>query len=133
LNIADVTQVVFALIRHTLEAQVSCLYASPDLMVGKELFNESQSHIILYPFYTQHCVGETWRGWGPSLVSSHPYVGRVAPRYLAFRPTSYPCKTSRMYVRCLKNCSQRRLSGPRLECIGRCKLKRYFQRWLNWM
>ncbi len=59
LNIVDITQVVFAFIRHTLEAQTSCLYANPDLTVGKELSNESQPHIILHFFYTQHCVGET--------------------------------------------------------------------------
>jgi len=28
-------------------------------------------------------VGETWRGWDPSLLSSHPYIVHVAPRYLA--------------------------------------------------
>jgi hypothetical protein len=39
-----------------------------DFMVGKELFNEIQPHIILHPFYTQHCVGKTWRGWGPNLL-----------------------------------------------------------------
>jgi len=41
LNIVDVTKLVFALIRHTFEAQIFCLYASLDLVVGKELFNES--------------------------------------------------------------------------------------------
>jgi hypothetical protein len=64
LNTTNVTQVVFALVQHTLEAQVSCLYASFNLMVGKELFNESQLHIILHLFYTQHCVGKL-EGVGP--------------------------------------------------------------------
>jgi hypothetical protein len=68
LNTFDVTQVFFALIQHTLKAQVSCLHAGPNLAIGKELFNESQSHIILHPFYIQHCVGKTWRGWGPNLL-----------------------------------------------------------------
>jgi hypothetical protein len=68
LDTVDVTQVYFAFIRHTLEAQISCLHVGPNLTVGKELFNESQSHIILHPFYIQHCVGKTWRGWGPNLL-----------------------------------------------------------------
>jgi len=68
LDTVDVTQVYFAFIRHTLEAQISCLHVGPNLTVGKEFFNESQSHIILHPFYIQHCVGKTWRGWGPNLL-----------------------------------------------------------------
>jgi hypothetical protein len=64
LNTIDVTQVAFILIRHTLEAQVSCLHVGPDLAVGKELFNENHPHIILHPFYTQHCVGENLEGVG---------------------------------------------------------------------
>jgi hypothetical protein len=57
-------------------------------MVSKEFFNESQSHMILHPFYTQHCVGEIWKGWGPNFLSSHhPYIVRVALRYLALHPT----------------------------------------------
>ncbi len=68
LNIIDVTQVVFALVQHTLEAQVSCLHVGPNFVVGKELSNESQSHIILHPFYIQYCVGKTQKGWGPSLL-----------------------------------------------------------------
>ncbi len=59
LNTTNVTQVAFTFVRHTLEVQVSCLYAGLDLTVGKELFNESQPHIILHLFYTQHCVGKT--------------------------------------------------------------------------
>jgi hypothetical protein len=59
LNTADVTQVAFAHVEHTLEAQVYCLHAGPNLDVGKKLFNENQPHIILHPFYTQHCVGKT--------------------------------------------------------------------------
>jgi hypothetical protein len=42
LNTVDVTQVVFALVRHTFEAQVSGLHINPNLAVGKELFNENQ-------------------------------------------------------------------------------------------
>jgi hypothetical protein len=68
LNIADVTQVVFALVRHTLEAQVSYLHAGPNLAIGKELFNESHPHIIFHLFKIQHCVGKTLRGWGSSLL-----------------------------------------------------------------
>ncbi len=64
----DVTQVVFALVRHTFEAQLFCLCVGLDFAVGKKFFNESQSHIILHLFYTQHYVGKTWRGWGPSLL-----------------------------------------------------------------
>ncbi len=56
---ADVTQVAFVFVRHTFEAQVYCLYTSFDFTVSKKLFNESQLHIILHPFYTQHCVGKT--------------------------------------------------------------------------
>jgi hypothetical protein len=52
----------------SLEMQVFCLHVGLNLTVGKEFFNEIQSHIILYPFYIQHCVGKTWRGWGPSLL-----------------------------------------------------------------
>ncbi len=59
LSTVDVTQVVFALVRHTFEAQVSCLHVGPNFTVDKELFNESQPHIIFHPFYTQHCVGKT--------------------------------------------------------------------------
>jgi hypothetical protein len=39
--------------------QVSYLHVSLNREVGKELFNESQLHIIFHPFYTQHCVGKT--------------------------------------------------------------------------
>jgi hypothetical protein len=59
LNIVDVTQVVITLVPHTLGAKISCLHASPHLAIGKKLFNESQPHIILHPFYIQHCVGKT--------------------------------------------------------------------------
>jgi len=48
LSATDVTQVAFALIRHTFEAQVFYLHVGPDLTVGKELFNESLPHIILH-------------------------------------------------------------------------------------
>jgi hypothetical protein len=41
LDTVDVTQVSFTFVRHTLEAQVSCLHAGPNLMVGKKNFNES--------------------------------------------------------------------------------------------
>jgi hypothetical protein len=59
---------IFHSIRHTLVAQVSCLHVGPNFAVGKELFNENYLHIIFHPFYTQHCVGKTWRGWGPKLL-----------------------------------------------------------------
>ncbi len=61
-------QISFAFVRHTLEAQVSCLHAGPNLTIGKKKFNESQSHIILHPFYIQHCVRKTWRGWDPNFL-----------------------------------------------------------------
>jgi hypothetical protein len=59
LNTTDVTQVAFTFVRHILEVQVSCLHVGPNIAIDKEFFNESQLHIILHPFYTQHCVGET--------------------------------------------------------------------------
>jgi hypothetical protein len=59
LNTTDVTQVAFAFVQHTLEAQVSYLHISFDLAVGKELFNESQLHIILHLTSIQHFVGKT--------------------------------------------------------------------------
>jgi len=68
LDTIDVTQVFFTFVRHTLEAQLSYLHAGPNLAIAKELFNESQSHIILHPFNIQHCVGEAWRGWDPNLL-----------------------------------------------------------------
>ncbi len=43
LNTIDVTQIAFALVRHTLEAQISCLHVGLNFEVGKELLNESQS------------------------------------------------------------------------------------------
>ncbi len=155
LNTIDVTQVAFALVRHILEAQIFCLHG-PDFVVGKELFNENQSHIILHPFYTQHCVRKTWKGWDPSLLvdrashrrsstnqlhqlqcgqlshlSSHLYVVHVTPKYLAFRPASHPYQMGWMYVRCPRNHSQQWLRSPRLECTNHCKLRCHFQRRLN--
>ncbi len=152
LNTSNVTQVVFALVRHTLEAQVSCLHVGPNLAIGKELFNESQPHIILHPFYTQYCVGKTWKGWGPSLLvdrascrrsstnqlhqlqhnhlshlNSHPYVVHVAPKYLALHLASHPCQTGWMYVRCPRTRSQQRLSNLCLERTGHCKFRCHFQ------
>jgi len=82
LDTLDVTQVSFAFVRHTLEAQVSYLHVGPNLAVGKKLFNESQSHIILHPFYIQHCVGKTWRGWGPNLLVDRAFRRRSTTNYL---------------------------------------------------
>ncbi len=78
LNIANVTQVVFAFIQHTLEAQISCLHVGLNLTIGKELFNESRLHIIFHPFYTQHCVGKTWKGWSPTSYLIRPPVVNLA-------------------------------------------------------
>jgi hypothetical protein len=78
-ELANFTQVAFAFIRHTLETQISCMHAGPNFAIGKELFNESQLHIILHPFYTQHCVGKTWKGWGPSLLVDGAPIVDLAP------------------------------------------------------
>jgi hypothetical protein len=67
-NTTNVTQVAFTFVQRTLEAHVSCLHTSPNLAVVKELFNENHQHIIFHLFYIQHCVGKTWRGWGPNLL-----------------------------------------------------------------
>jgi hypothetical protein len=79
MNTADVTQVALAFVRHTLEVQISSLHVGPNLAIGKELFNESQLHIILHPFYIQHCVGKPRRGgalapWliGPPIINLAP-------------------------------------------------------------
>jgi hypothetical protein len=77
LSIIDVTQVAFALVRHTFETQVFCLHVHPNLAVSKELFNESQPHIIL-----RHCVGKTWRGWGPSLLVVQAFRRRFSTNRL---------------------------------------------------
>jgi hypothetical protein len=79
LNTTDVTQVTFTFIGHTLEVQIFCLHAGLNLAVGKELFNESQSHIILHPFYIQHCVRKTWKGWGPNLLVDWASHCRFSP------------------------------------------------------
>jgi hypothetical protein len=41
LNRTEVTQVTFVLVQHTLEVQISCLHADPNLVVGKELLNKN--------------------------------------------------------------------------------------------
>jgi hypothetical protein len=79
LNIADVTQVVFTLVQHTLEAQVSCLHVGLDFAVSKELFNETQSHIILHLFYSQHCVGKLQGGGVAASWLIEPFVIDLAP------------------------------------------------------
>ncbi len=94
LDIVDVTQVSFTFVQHTLEAQVSCLHVGPSLADSKEVFNESQSHIILQPFYIQHYVGEAWRGWDPNLLVDRASCCRSTTNWL-----HQPCQTGRMYVR----------------------------------
>ncbi len=79
LNTADVTQVAFALIQHTLETKISCLHVGLDFMIGKELFNETKSHIILHPFYIQHCVGKPEGGGAPSFWLIGPHFVDLAP------------------------------------------------------
>ncbi len=79
LNIADITQIAFVFVQHTLEMQVSYLYVGPNFTVGKEFFNESEPHIILHLFYTQHCVKKTWRGGARACWLIGPLIVNLTP------------------------------------------------------
>jgi hypothetical protein len=59
--------------------QVYYLHVGLDYVVGKELFNENQPHIILHLFYIQHCVRKTWRGWAPASWLVMPFIADLVP------------------------------------------------------
>ncbi len=82
LNTANVTQVAFTLIRHTLEAQVFCLHVGPNFVVGKELSMKT-CHILSFTIFTFNIV------WGKLGGGGALAFWLVGPPIVDLAPTSY--------------------------------------------